>query len=241
MLDGSAMITSQRGLVNVTDSAGKVVAAQARTTLLPTGLKLQTESKGRIFLTLSNGVALGLDASTAIEFVEYKQRPFTITELSYGLEPSTSKLKLLFSEGQIALASNRLSPLSELRIQLQQGEIRLHKGTCLISYEPTGLQITAFDGNLTYYYPDGTEREFVSAPQSIRISPQSMQRKHVAEHSEVDALSEAKKLLCQATQYASTRVFFEANDTPQRPPVPFIIARPEYFKNPPIRPYQFKD
>jgi hypothetical protein len=241
MIDGSAMVTSRMGKVSATDQKGEAVSVNARDTVLPSGLKLDTDDNGQIFLTFSNGVALGLDVSSSIECRQYTQRPFNQQELSRGLEPSISKLLLNFTRGQIAIASNRLSPLSELRIQLQQGEIRLHKGSCLISYEPTGLQITAFEGNLTYYYPGASAREFVSAPKSIRISPQSMSRKQVAESRSTESLTAEQLQLCKATQHASKRVLFEANQDTMSPPIPFLITRPAYFEKPSMRPYQLKD
>jgi len=241
MVDGSAIVTSRSGGVTASDASGESVPVRAHDIVHPTGLELTTEKNGRIFLTMSNGVAIALDASSTVQFVAYTQRPFDKEEQNLGLEPSVSKLQLHFTEGQIAIASNRLSPLSELRIQLRQGEIRLHKGTCLISYGAAGLHITAFDGNLTYYYPDGESREFVSAPKSVRISDQSMVRQQIAEVTTADSLEAHETQLCQAAQHASKRVTFQPNQDTGQPPVPVLIVKPDYFKQPDFRPYQFKD
>ncbi len=241
MVAGSAIVTSRNGSVTATDSSGKTVSADAHDILLPTGLNLSTERDGKLFLTLSNGVAIALDGGTSIQCVEYTQRPFDLEDQSLGLEPSVSKLRLQFEEGQIAIASNRLSPLSELRIILPKGEVRLHKGTCLIHYDSTGLHISAYEGNLTYYYPDGAGREFVAAPKSVRISDQSMERQQIADASTVESLEPEAIQHCQAAQHASKRVTFQANKKTGQPPVPVLIVRPQYFQQPAMRPYTFED
>jgi hypothetical protein len=169
----------------------------------------------------------------------YTQRPFDKEDQILGLEASVSNLKLHLIEGEIAVASNRLSPLSNLRIQLPKGELRLHKGTCLIRLDATGLHITAFEGNLTYYYPDGESREFVSAPKGIRISDQSIERLQVAEVTSAEWLELEQARFCQAAQHASTRVIFQANEATKRPPEPILIVRPQYFQQTYLRPYQF--
>jgi hypothetical protein len=169
----------------------------------------------------------------------YTQRPFDKEDQILGLEASVSNLKLHLIEGEIAVASNRLSPLSNLRIQLPKGELRLHKGTCLIRLDATGLHITAFEGNLTYYYPDGESREFVSAPKGIRISDQSIERLQVAEVTSAEWLELEQARFCHAAQHASKRVIFQANEATKRPPEPILIVRPQYFQQTYLRPYQF--
>lgn len=241
MLSGSAIMTSRSGPVWASDAEGRRLAINAHDVLLPAGLRLSSKKKGRIFLTLSNGVAIALDESSSIYYEAYTQRPFTFEDQSRGLEPSVSKLLLLLESGQIAIASNRLSPLSELRVRLPRGELRLHKGTCLIRYDSMGLHITSFDGNLTYYYPDSDAREFISAPESVRISDQSGERQTIAEVTTADSLTAEELRLCQAAQYASQRVTFEANTTTGLPPLPVLMVKPQYFQQPAMRPYTYKD
>ena len=126
-----------------------------------------------------------------------------------------------------------------LRVQLPKGELRLHKGTCLISLEAAGLHITAYEGNLTYYYPDSESREFVSAPNGIRISDQSSERQQIAGASTVESLEVEQVRFCQAAQHASKRVTFQANDSTKLAPEPVLIVRPQYFQQSYFRPYQF--
>jgi hypothetical protein len=242
MINGSAIVTSRSGQIKAISSEGQHLGADLHDVLTPTGLRLSTGAKSRFFLTLSNGVAFALDASSSLHFEQYTQRPFTLEEQTLGLEPSVSHLKVHFESGQIAIASNRFSPLSELRVQLPIGELRLHKGTCLIRYEEaTGLQITALDGNLTYYYPEGSERAFIAAPKGVRISRQSAARNQIAETFTADTLPKDASHLSQAAQHASKRVTFEANIDSRMPPKPILIVPPDILHKPPLRSYSFND
>lgn len=238
--EGNAIITSRSGSVSALTNSGQRVQAKAHEILQPSGLELSTQQDSQIFITFSNGVALAVDGASSVKCLDYSQRPFEQKDQRVALEPSVSKLRLQLIEGQLAVASNRLSPLSELRIQLPQGEVRLHKGTCLIRLDATGLHITAFEGNLTYYYPDAKAREFISAPKSVRISEQSIERQQIAKASTSESLEDQEIQFCQAAQHASQRVIFQANTVVGQPPVPVLIVSPDYFKQPDIRPYQFK-
>ena len=240
MLKGSAIVTSRSGSAHAKDAYGERISTASREILNPSGLTLHTIKDAHIFLTFSNGVALAMSEESVVQCTDYTQRPFDKEDQARGLEPSVSNLKLRLMEGQIAVASNRLSPLSELRIKLPKGELRLHKGCVLIRLNTTGLHITAYEGNLTYYYPNSQSREFVSAPSGIRISEQSMERLQVAENTSVEMLEAEQNHFCQAAQHASKRVTFQANESTNLPPEPVLIARPQYFQQPEFRPYQFK-
>ena len=240
MIKGSAIVTSRSGSAHAKDASGKRVSTASHEILLPSGLTLSTTKDANIFLTFSNGVALAINEESVVQCTDYTQRPFDKEDQARDLEPSVSNLKLRMIKGQIAIASNQLSPLSELRIQLPKGELRLHKGCCLIRLNTTGLHITAYEGNLIYYYPNSQSREFVSAPKGIRISEQSMERLQVAENTSVETLEAEQAHFCQAAQHASKRVTFQANESTKLPPEPVLIARPEYFQQPEFRPHLVK-
>ena len=240
MIKWSAIITSRSGSAHAKDASGERVSTASHEILLPSGLTLSTAKDAYNFLTFSNGVALAMNEESVVQCTDYTQRPFDKEDQARDLEPSVSNLKLRMIEGQIAIASNQLSPLSELRIQLPKGELRLHKGCCLIRLNTTGLHITAYEGNLTYYYPNSQSREFVSAPKGIRISEQGMERSQVTENTSVESLKAEQALFCKAAQHASKRVTFQANESTKLPPEPVLIARPEYFQQPEFRPYLFK-
>ena len=241
MIEGSAIVTSRNGFVSAIDASGEPISVVSHEILHPRGLTLSTIKDARIFLTFSNGIAVALNEASVVQCVDYTQRLFDKEDQSLGLEPSVSNLKLRLIDGQIAVASNRLSPLSNLRVQLPKGELRLHKGTCLISLEATGLHITAYEGSLTYYYPNSESREFVSAPKGIRISDQSMERQKITKVSTVESLEIEQVRFCQAAQHASKRVTFQANESTKLPPEPVLIVRPQYFQQPNLRPYQFEE
>lgn len=241
MINGSAMITSRTGTVKVTQVSAQSVKVNAHTTLLPGGLSFSTGSKGALFLTLSNGVALGLDEKTTIHCTEYMQRPFNREEQSRGFEASVSKLRLQYEKGQLAIASNQLSPLSDIRIELPYGELRLNKGSCLIRHDANGLHLTAVEGTLTYYYPNSEEREYITAPKNVRISKENARRPHLTKIVPFEILNPEAIQLQKATEHASRRVLFQPNAGTGFAPKPLLIVRPEYYEQPTLRPYTFKD
>jgi hypothetical protein len=241
MIDGNAIVTSRMGSVSAQNADGQHVAIDLHTVLRPSGLSWSTSADGQFLMTLSNSVALALAPESRLRCLEYRQRPFAEDEIEPGREPSVSSLKLELASGRIAIASNRLSPLSELRIALPYGEMRLHRGVCFIEYDSTGIRLTAFEGNLTYYYPDSDAREYVPTSKRVRISPQSARLQQIAEASTVETLDAAAIQLCQAAQHASQRVTFLPNETSGLAPKPVLIVKPEYFEKAAQRPYRFLD
>lgn len=241
MIPGNGMLTSREGSITVKEDSGKPVSLKPRSEILPSGQSWTTSKKAKAFLSLSNGVAIGIAPSTKIRIVEYQQRPFDTKNQGFEYEPSTSELQLELDSGKITVASNRLSPLSELRIQLPIGSLRIHKGTSIVSYDELGLQLLVVDGNLTYYYPDGETRFFVTTGNLIRISEVSAKRQQVAERQEEVEFDTDTLEFVEATQYSSQRVFYKANKGTSLAPKALMVVRPDYFKQPSIRPYQFQN
>lgn len=241
MIDGSALITSCTGAVNVTNTSAQSVPVNAHATLLPGGLSFSTGKKGALFMTLSNGIALGLDKQTTIHCAEYMQRPFDQEEQSRRFEASVSRLHLQYEKGQLAIASNQLSPLSDIRIELPFGELRLNKGSCLIRYDARGLHLTAVEGTLTYYYPNSDDREYIAAPKNVRISQQNAGHPHLTKIVPFETLAPEAMRLHKAAEHASRRVVFQPNAGTRLAPEPVLIVRPEYFEQPAFRPYTFED
>lgn len=241
MIPSNGILTSQKGSITVKDDSGEKLSLELRVSILPTGTSWTTSKKSTAFLSLSNGVAIGIDASTQVRIVDYQQKPYEAKNQGFEYEPSASKLQLQFDSGQIAIASNRPSPLSELRIQLPIGSLRIHKGTSIIRYDDMGLQLLAVDGNLTYYYPDGETRVFVTQGHRVRISEASAKRQQLTERQEKAEIDTDTKKFAAATQHSSRRILYKANKATGQPPEPVIVVRPDYFKQPSIRPYQFQD
>jgi hypothetical protein len=237
----NAVLTSQSGTVRVSDASGQAYPVEARSSLLAGGLAWHTEEKSEAFLVFSNGTALGIGQSTRIRVLEYQQRPFSKEKAGFSYEPSTSKLSLALDRGEIVLVCERLSPVSELRLDLPQGSLRIHRGVAHIRYDQTGLHIAMIAGNLTYDYPGGTAREIISAGSRIRISDQSAQRREIAEQGPLAELPADASAFYQATQHASRRVFFQANAGTAAPPRPLIVTDADFYEQPSPRPYEFKE
>lgn len=241
LIPGNGLLTSRKGSVTVMDTSQKKISVKPREAFLPSGSSWSTDKKASAYLSLSNGVAIGMDASTQLSIAEYLQRPFDAKKEGFEYEPSESKLHLQLDSGKITIASNRLSPLSELRLQLPIGSLRLQKGTCVVQHDELGLHLWAIDGNLTYHYPDNESREFVTAGVYIRISEISVKRQQLAERKDKAEIDPETLKLIKATNHSSRRVFYKANETTGEAPKAVIVVRPNYFEQPTIRPYQFKD
>lgn len=238
MISGSAIITSCSGELEVSNHDGKSVKSKLHTVLLPNGLNFRTGSKSRLFMTLSNGIALGLDSETYLQCEDYAQLPFNLEEQSRRLEASVSRLHLKYKKGLLAIASNYLSPLSEIKIILPDGELRLYKGSCLIKGDATELQITATEGTLTYYQAGNNNHEYITAPESLRIL---QGKKKAIVNLPINTLDPKLLSLSRATYNASRRVQFKPNKGSDLAPEPVLIVRPEYFEQPTVRPYKFRN
>ena len=103
-----------------------------------------------------------------------------------------------------------------------------------------GAHITACEGTITYYYPDGERREFIVEPQSIRISPQSAKLGKVTESMTLTSLPENIDQFAKATQKASQRVLFKAGWN-GNPPRAVLLTAPAFFDQPVKRPYEFNE
>ena len=113
MISGSAIITSCKGEIEVTNQKGESIRSKLHSILLPNGLNFKTRDKSRLFMTLSNGVALGIDGEASVQCAEYVQLPFNMEEQSRRIEASVSRLHLRYGNGLIAIAGNYLSPVRD--------------------------------------------------------------------------------------------------------------------------------
>lgn len=238
MISGSAIITSCNGEVKLSHHNGESVKSKLHAVLLPEGLNFRTGTKSRLFMTLSNGVALGLDSDTYLQCAEYTQLPFNLEEQSRRFEASVSRLHLKYKKGLLAIVGNYLSPLSEIKISLPDGELRLYKGSCLIEGNATELQITATEGTLIYYHAVNNNQEYITAPESLRIL--KAKKKDIV-NLPINILDTKLLSLSRATYNASRRVQFKPNKGSGLAPEPVLIVRPEYFEQPPVRPYKFRN
>lgn len=241
MIEANAVLTSQSGPVEVLDAAGNVRHVKPRSALMPEALQWSTGPDGRAYLTFSNGTAVGLGASTQLRFLEYRQQPFTPEKAGFRYEPSTSRLRFSLERGEIAVVCQRVSPVSDIRVDLPYGSLRIQRGIASIRYDQTGLHLAMIEGNLTYDYPGGEEREFVSAGSSVRISAQSAKRGEVADRRPLEELFAETAQLHKAAQNASRRVLFRANAGTGAPPEPALVVRPVAYEQPSPRPYEFRE
>lgn len=240
MIEGIAVVTSTQGTVTCYDSAGKGAPTKLHETLVLNQSIIETGAHAQCFFALSNGIGIGIGPSSEVHFETYVQKPFPPRKERISHESSVSILSVRVVAGTLSLASNQLSPLSQARIHLPVGELRIHSASCIVQVDSLGSRITANEGSLTYDYPDGVHKEFLSAPHSIRITQQSAQLSQVTETTTLAALPEYIAHFAQATQLAGKRVLYKAGAEGD-PPRPILLASPHYFEQPAVRPYEFND
>lgn len=240
MIEGIAIATSIRGSIQIETADEQRIHLKLHDELTLNATTIKTGKKAHLYFALSNGMGIGISENSEIIFETYLQRPFPPTRKRISHEPSVSILSIRLTSGSIAIASNELSPLSQARIYLPTGELRIHSATCIVQNDTLGTHITACEGTITYYYPDGKNREFIVEPQSIRISPQNAKLGKVSKVSTLNTLPKALERFAQATEHASQRVFFEASYNGKLL-CPTLITSPTYFNQSTERPYVFCD
>jgi len=240
MAEGIAVATSIQGSIQIEDAESKISQPKLHDTLNLNTCTVETGKNAHLFLALSNGIGIGIGENSEVRFETFIQQPFNEDRESLSYEPSVSILSIRIINGDLAVVSNKLSPLSEARIFLPIGELQIHSATCIINYSDMAAQITAYAGLLTYKYPDRKHRELIVEPQSIRISAQSAILGEITESMTLSSQPKAVEEFAQATENASNRVFFEAGKNGHSPQ-PVLIASPTYFDQPVIRPYEYAE
>jgi len=240
MAEGIAVATSIQGSIQIKDDESQISQPRLHDTLNLNACTVETGKNAHLFLALSNGMGIGIGENSSVRFEIFIQQPFNEKRASLSYEPSVSILSIRLIDGDLAVVSNNLSPLSEARVFLPTGELQVHSATCIIRYTDMAAQITAYAGLLTYKYPDRKHRELIVEPQSIRISAQSAMLGEITESMTLSSQPKAVEEFAQATENASKRVFFKAGKDGDSPR-PILIASPTYFDQPVIRPYDYPE
>ena len=229
-----AAVTSCTGKIQHHQREGKNQAVHTRAILPIDQTFFGTAPGGSLFLSLSNGVGLGLGESTRIWIQNYLQT--MINPLHEGLhyEGSVSNLRIQLESGELAVAFNHLTPMSTARIDLPLGHVVIHSGKVVFAAGPgPACSITVFQGTATYYHPETNEREFITDGSSISISSASAGRSQI----QSDTPPHWQKL-ADATEHARLRVLYRYNPEGRMPLVEWILPE-ENFGNPSARPYHF--
>jgi len=240
MVEGVAVATSVQGSIQIEDADSQISQPKLHDTLNLNTCTVETGKNSHLFLALSNGMGIGIGEKSEVRFETFTQKPFNEKREKLSYEPSVSILSIRIINGDLAVVSNNLSPLSEARVLLPTGELQIHSATCIIHYNNRAAQITAYAGLLTYKYPDKKHRELIVEPQSIRISAQSAMLGEITESMTLSSQPKAVEKFAKATENASKRVFFKAGKNGHSPE-PVLIASPTYFDQPIIRPYEYPE
>ncbi|MGC6423984.1 MAG: FecR domain-containing protein [Lentimonas sp.] len=236
---GSAIITSSKGKPIIKSASGSSRAG-LHSTIGLTQKTITTGAKEHLFLACSNGLGIGIDSETEIYFKAYTQSPFSAERALLNFEPSTSNLEFELKRGAISIASEGLSPRSQVWVITANGRIRVHSAKCRIEQNNTGTTVFIFQGNVTFNYPNKDNREFISAGDGIRVSSQSATLNEVAEELSVETVDTKTKIFADAAKFAATRVQFKAPLEGQLA-IPILVTPKSYFEQDPVRPYEFSE
>jgi hypothetical protein len=240
MPDGVAIVTSQHGSIQITDTEGKKSRPKLHEPRTLSSQTIDTKKDSYIFFALSNGLGIGIGENSQVSFTTYGQEPFSAQQEGLDYEPSVSALTLEIERGTLAIMSEGLSPLSQARVLTPTGTLRIHSNNYLVQQNEIGTTITTYKGSATFYYPDGKSREYLSGPTSVRISPQSSTLGKIAQHIDIASLPESSKRFVDATVHASQRVFFKASKAGGSA-TPVLIVPADYFDQAPTRPYEYRE
>lgn len=238
--DGVAMVTSIRGDVSVTDESGKTKSLDLHKSITFSDTQFITGKKSHFFMGLSNGLGVGVDENTKVRIKTYKQAPYDKERINVGFEPSTSELIMELEYGALSIVSEGLSPRSQTQVHTPNGigMIRVHSAHCRIEHNETGTIITALKGNVSYYYPDSENREYISDLNAIRISDQSAKIGRITEKILLENIPNRTRTFTEAAEHASKRVLFRFPHGSTQ--VQAVLVTPtDYYKQDPARPYEY--
>jgi len=237
---GIALFTTVSGEVRLTtgSDAPQTMALHSARPLAGTTIATGTDS--HCGLALSNGVGLFLGPGTSIAIADFSQRPFAESENSLHYEPSVSRLQIQLLEGSLALAADRLSPLSEVTVGLRSGTVRTHSARAGFSVREDALALAAYSGNLTLTVGDA-DRHFIVGGEGLRFLFGAGGETIRSESISAQDLTVPISDLVDAASHASRRVLYRVNDSSPTIPQP-VLARPEAsFQQASPRPYRFLD
>lgn len=236
---GIAAVTSHRGEIQHHNQEGKHQKVQTRSILTIDQTFFGTEEQGALFLSLSNGVGLGLGESTHIWIDRYQQQMINPKNESLSFEASISKLQARIEVGTLVVAFNHLSPLSQAEFKLPLGRVRIYSGRIFLEVKSdTSCKISAYQGTATFYFEDTEERAFISAGTGIEITTESAKNLKIDSSISIEPNPEDWPLLVKATDYSRQRVAYRFNPDGHQPMQIWILPD-EQFGEPSPRPYEF--
>lgn len=240
--DGLALVTTSVGEVVLTTPGGNEREVELHAVESLTGTTVRSGKGDYLFLSLSNGSALGIYGNSSVRFESYRQRPFPQERESQEYEPSRSKLVLQLEKGSLSFSAEQLSPLSSILIKLPMGRIEMYKASGHVLCDERGVRITVTSGILEYDYPGGDEQEFINAPNTVRIPTGSGKPGPiVASSAESNPAHELARQLVDATHHSRQRVIFKVESDEPSIPHPILVAKPEALLKPTPRPYKYRD
>jgi len=241
LADGLSIVTSRQGNLQITSFDGRKINVNLHAVQPLTNTRIQTGKSESLFLSLSNGTAIGVDAHTNLSIEHFLQRPYPPSKESNDFEPSSSRLLIKLKHGSLAIAAKGLSPLSKVIVELPNGEVQIHSSIAHIHYDSDTLRVYIADGNLTYTYPNSDEREVLAAPRKLQIRDRDALAGRNATLNVDDEPDERTALFLRAVEHSSQRVIYKVHGESPSIPQPVLVANPVMIDQASPRPYNFLD
>lgn len=243
LMDGIALVTSRQGDATLITSNAKTRSPELHAVETLSGVEVTSGKDDSIFLSLSNGMGLGVYEDSHLRFESYLQRPFPSERESLEYEPTLSKLVVELFEGSLSFSAEHISPLSEIVIKLPKGQIQIQRASGRVLYDENGAHISIIRGIVSYDYPHGEEPAFIHGGNRVRISDGSAMRGRLAESNRIPSgpYSQLTERLVEATRHASERVVYRVDSEGASIPQPILVAKPETLQQPSPRPYRYLD
>lgn len=240
LLPGRAIVTTVDGSVLLTPAGGNPSAGILHQTLSPEGLRIETGANGFFGLSLSNGLGLLAGPNSRITIERYRQRPFAAAEASRRFEPSRSELSLRLESGSLALAADRLSPVSEVVIDLPQGAVEVRTALAHLSVEESRARMASVEGSLIFVFPVTGKREFIGLGQGIEVSASTLETGQPDARFTKPSFSPEMRHLIDGARHASRRVIYTVSGSEPAIPEPHLVVPTDALRLPSPRPYRYQ-
>lgn len=230
--DGLGTVTTIEGAVRHQNEVGQGGDLKLHQCLSLDHVGLKSTDQGLVILSLSNNLSIGLEPSTELQFVTFQQTSFPEEKASLEDEPSTSLLSFELKEGQLALYTPHISPLSKIELRIPQGRLNVQACKALIRVKDSTTTVSVVDGSLTFEASNGEYRRYLTAPTEaiIRITNGSIEIEEPSEPTKSDFL--------QSVENANTRVFY-TGDNLQLGTQPKLVRDPDFRSKTKARPLTY--
>ena len=139
---GAVIVLESKGLVQASDSTGKLITNGLSTgTVLSDGFSLSTGLSGQLTILLSNGIVATIEPESKLSLLTFLQKSFEPNNLtldSMDKEPTESITKIVVEYGSVIFVSKAI-PNSQFEISTQAGTTKILGNAFRIEQDALGV------------------------------------------------------------------------------------------------------